>query len=60
MKAAEEMKREQKEVKLRMILQDYHRRNNYELDVINYWMFLYGEAQYTLETISSRTEANLY
>ena len=25
------MKREQKEVKLRMILQDYHRRNNYEL-----------------------------
>ena len=31
MKAAEEMKREQKEVKLRMILQDYHRRNNYEL-----------------------------
>jgi len=31
MKAAEEMKREQKEVKLRMILQDYHRRNDYEL-----------------------------
>ena len=31
MKAAEEMTREQKEVKLRMILQDYHRRNNYEL-----------------------------
>ncbi len=30
------------------------------LDVINYWMFLYGEAQYTLETISSRTKANLY
>ena len=25
------MKREQKEVKLRMILQDYHRRNDYEL-----------------------------
>ena len=31
MKTAEEMKREQKEVKLRMILQDYHRRNDYEL-----------------------------
>ena len=31
MNAAEEMTREQKEVKLRMILQDYHRRNNYEL-----------------------------
>jgi len=31
MKAAEEMTREQKEVKLRMILQDYHRRNDYEL-----------------------------
>jgi hypothetical protein len=31
MKAAEEMKKEQKEVKLRMILQDYHRRNDYEL-----------------------------
>ena len=31
MKAAEEMTREQKEVKLRMILQDYHRRNNYEV-----------------------------
>jgi hypothetical protein len=25
------MKREQKEIKLRMILQDYHRRNDYEL-----------------------------
>lgn len=30
------------------------------LDVINYWMFLHGHAQYTLETIKSRTEANLY
>jgi len=30
------------------------------LEVINYWMFLHGHAQYTLETIKSRTEANLY
>jgi len=30
------------------------------LDVINYWMFLRGHASYTLETIKSRTEANLY
>jgi hypothetical protein len=30
------------------------------LKVINYWMFLHGYGQYTLNTISSRTEANLY
>lgn len=30
------------------------------LDVINYWMFLHGHASYTLDTIRSRTEANLY
>lgn len=30
------------------------------LEVINYWMFWHGYNQYTLETISSRTEANLY
>jgi len=30
------------------------------LEVINYWFFWRGYAQYTLETIKSRTEANLY
>ena len=30
------------------------------LDVINYWMFLHGNAQYTLQSIKSKTEANLY
>ena len=30
------------------------------LKVINYWMFLHGYGEYTLETIKSRTEANLY
>ena len=30
------------------------------LDVINYWMFLHGFAQYTIQSIRSRTEANLY
>lgn len=30
------------------------------LEVINYWLFLRGFASYTLETIKSRTEANLY
>jgi hypothetical protein len=30
------------------------------LEVINYWMFFRGYASYTLETIKSRTEADLY
>jgi hypothetical protein len=30
------------------------------LKVINYWMFLHGYGEYTLKTIKSRTEANLY
>lgn len=30
------------------------------LDVINYWMFLHGYGSFTLQTIKSRTEANLY
>jgi hypothetical protein len=30
------------------------------LEVINYWMFLHGEAPFTLESIKSRTEADLY
>jgi len=30
------------------------------LDVINYWMFLHGYGSFTLQTIRSRTEANLY
>lgn len=30
------------------------------LEVINYWMFLHGYGAYTLNTIKSRTEANLY
>ncbi len=30
------------------------------LEVINYWLFLHGFGSYTLETIKSRTEANLY
>ncbi len=30
------------------------------LSVINYWMFLHGYAEHTLETIKSRTEADLY
>jgi hypothetical protein len=30
------------------------------LKVINYWMFLNGYGSYTLETIKSRTQANLY
>lgn len=30
------------------------------LEVINYWMFLHGYGEYTLETIKSRTESNLY
>lgn len=34
--------------------------NSTALEVINYWMFLRGYASFTLETIQSRTEANLY
>jgi hypothetical protein len=30
------------------------------LEIINYWMFLRGHASYTLDTIKSRTEADLY
>jgi hypothetical protein len=30
------------------------------LDVINYWMFLHGHGAFTLKSIKSRTEANLY
>jgi len=30
------------------------------LKVINYWMFLHGYCEFTLETIKSKTEANLY
>jgi hypothetical protein len=30
------------------------------LEVINYWMFLRGHGAFTLQTIKSRTEANLY
>jgi len=30
------------------------------LKIINYWMFLHGGELYTLETIKSKTEANLY
>jgi len=30
------------------------------LEVINYWLFLRGHGSYTLKTIKSRTEANLY
>ena len=30
------------------------------LEVINFWMFLHGEAPFTLQTIKSRTEADLY
>lgn len=30
------------------------------LKVINYWMFFRGYGEFTLETIKSRTEANLY
>ena len=30
------------------------------LEVINHWMFFRGLPQYTLETIKSRTEADLY
>ena len=30
------------------------------LEVINYWMFWHGYNSYTLETIKSKTEANLY
>jgi hypothetical protein len=30
------------------------------LEVINYWIFLHGEAPFTLKTIKSRTEADLY
>lgn len=30
------------------------------LDVINYWMFLRGYGRFTLNTIKSKTEANLY
>lgn len=30
------------------------------LDVINYWMFIHGYGSFTLKTIKSRTEANLY
>jgi hypothetical protein len=46
----------------------YHLLNPFEqkaadqtaLDIINYWMFLRGHALYTLDTIKSRTEADLY
>lgn len=34
--------------------------NQTALEVINYWMFLHGYGAFTLETIKSRTEANLY
>lgn len=30
------------------------------LEVINYWMFLHGYGAFTLKSIKSRTEANLY
>lgn len=30
------------------------------LEVINYWMFLHGDAPFTLKTIKSHTEADLY
>ncbi len=30
------------------------------LEVINHWMFLHGQSPFTLETIKSRTEADLY
>lgn len=30
------------------------------LKAINYWMFMHGYGAYTLDTIRSRTEANLY
>lgn len=34
--------------------------NNVALEIINYWMFLRGYGAFTLESIKSRTEANLY
>ena len=30
------------------------------LEIINYWMFLHGYGSFTLRSIKSRTEANLY
>jgi hypothetical protein len=30
------------------------------LEIINYWMFIHGEPPFTLNTIKSRTEADLY
>jgi hypothetical protein len=34
--------------------------NEAALEVINYWMFLRGHAAYTIKSIESKTEANLY
>ena len=34
--------------------------NSAALEIINYWMFLHGHGAFTLDTIRSRTEANLY
>ena len=43
-----------------LTLQEQENADKAALEVINYWMFLHGYGAYTLKTIRSRTEANLY